>query len=603
MDRINWTFDNCYREAKQFKTKIEFRNNNRRAYDAACRHKWIDKFNCFISGVTPANYWTYEKCYEEAKKYTCRSEFQRKKRGAYKAALRNKWLDNYTWFEKPEAHNKKWNYETCYEEAKKYKSFKEFRENATKALELAKKSGWISEYTWLKRFKIEWTYEKCYEEAKKYTCRSEFRKNAGGCFAAAERNGWVEDYTWIPKRKKVESKWTKELCFEIGKRFKTKSEFEKNEKGCYIACVRAGWLKEMDWFVPSAISLLNLERRDYVVYLYKSEVYNVAYVGLTYDIKMRHNRHKLSGSVCNFFKNKESVEFPQPIILKENLNCYEAQYYEDFYKKEYENRGYSMLNKGATGLKTGSIGGGQEIYNKEKVFESAKKYATIKDFALNDKSCYLKAQHCNWLKEMPWLQKAHHDWTYKECYEIAKKYEYKKDFHKNDRKAHDASKRRGWFKDYTWLKNTKYKIWTYDNCVEESKKYKTIKEFRKKNSSCYSTCCKNKWIDDFIWLERKQMKSNYWNNKDRATEVARECKTLHEFEKRYYSAYSFSLENGWLNEFTWLERKRFGNNYWTFERVKELADNVENMTEMRKVSYSAYGAAKKNGWIDKLFPK
>ena len=38
-----------------------------------------------------------------------------------------------------------WTYETCYEEAKKYKSRKEFCDNAHTAYDVARKNGWLDE--------------------------------------------------------------------------------------------------------------------------------------------------------------------------------------------------------------------------------------------------------------------------------------------------------------------------------------------------------------------------------------------------------------------------------------------------------------------------
>ena len=41
MGKSTWTYKRCYEEARKYKTKIEFRKNSRRAYDAAYRHNWM----------------------------------------------------------------------------------------------------------------------------------------------------------------------------------------------------------------------------------------------------------------------------------------------------------------------------------------------------------------------------------------------------------------------------------------------------------------------------------------------------------------------------------------------------------------------------------
>ena len=38
-----------------------------------------------------------------------------------------------------------------------------------------------------------WNYEHCYEEAKKYKTRTEFEKNNGSCYQVAIKNGWIDD--------------------------------------------------------------------------------------------------------------------------------------------------------------------------------------------------------------------------------------------------------------------------------------------------------------------------------------------------------------------------------------------------------------------------
>ena len=41
----------------------------------------------------------------------------------------------------------------------------------------------------------------------------------------------------------------------------------------------------------------------------------------------------------------------------------------------------------------------------------------------------------------------------------------------------------------------------------------------------------------------------YWNNKERCEEVAKTCRNRSEFSKKYLSAYLYSKNNGWLNDF------------------------------------------------------
>lgn len=351
--------------------------------------------------------WIYENCYEEAKKYSCKSQMQRKNAGAYKAAYRNGWLKDYVWMKTPSPSNKKWNYETCMKEAKKYNTYKDFEEKVPVALRIARKNNWLQEYTWLKRMTKPhgfWTYEKCYNEALKYKTKTDFQHNCGYAYEVSLKNGWLNKYDWFPKRKKAESKWKKEICFRIGRKFKTKVEFEKNEKGCYLAAMRNGWLNEMNWFTPAVIEDLERFHKTHCVYVYKDDKLNVAYVGLSSNMSLRKYRHKHYGGVYDYFTSIDK-EIPQPIILLDNLTPEESRYYEDFYVKEFKNKGYNVLNKGCTGISCGSFGGGRVKFTKDKCLEIAKKYQYLNDFTKENSSCYNRALRKGWLKEYTWLKR------------------------------------------------------------------------------------------------------------------------------------------------------------------------------------------------------
>ena len=63
--------------------------------------------------------WTYDTCKSIASEFTTVKDFRCKYKGAYSAALRNGWLNDYEWLKRCRNHGY-WTYEKCYEEAKKY---------------------------------------------------------------------------------------------------------------------------------------------------------------------------------------------------------------------------------------------------------------------------------------------------------------------------------------------------------------------------------------------------------------------------------------------------------------------------------------------------
>ena len=350
--------------------------------------------------------------------------------------------------------------------------------------------------------KLKWTYENCYNEAKKYDTRTEFRISSGGCYAAALKNNWLDDYYWMPKRKKVISKWTKQICDRIAHKYKTKSEFELNDKGCYLAAMRAGWLKEMDWFEPAVIEPMEKFEKTHCVYVYKDEELNVAYVGLTSNLRNRHNRHQKSGSVFKYFSSIDK-EIPQPIILKDNLTPEESRYYEDYYLQCFKEEGYNTLNKGCTGKYCGSFGGGRVIYTKEKCYEIAKQYEYLGDFIKENESCYNRARLKGYLKEYTWLKHKHNQWPYEVCEELSKKYDTLKDFKKFESKCYAACYKMGFLNNFSWLKKDEQKIWTKEKVFEKSKEYQTVGEFKKMACGAYSAASKNRWLSEITWLKRR----------------------------------------------------------------------------------------------------
>ena len=106
----------------------------------------------------------------------------------------NGWIETYTWFSRPENKNKKWNEETCREESKKYRNRKAFADGCNRAYTIALKNGWLDDYTWLEQSRKPrgyWTEERCYEEAMKYISRTDFSTGSRGAYNVARRNGWL----------------------------------------------------------------------------------------------------------------------------------------------------------------------------------------------------------------------------------------------------------------------------------------------------------------------------------------------------------------------------------------------------------------------------
>lgn len=96
-------------------------------------------------------YWNKENVIEESKKYTSKSEFGKKKSGAYHFALKNDLLKEMVWLKKPRRYDLiKWNDKTVVNESKKYTSRSEFAKKCDGAYKYALKNGLLEKMIWFK---------------------------------------------------------------------------------------------------------------------------------------------------------------------------------------------------------------------------------------------------------------------------------------------------------------------------------------------------------------------------------------------------------------------------------------------------------------------
>ena len=112
----------------------------------ACKNKWADGYTWFGTRT----HWDYQSCYNEAKKYSRRTEFKRKAGGAYARALKEGWIEYYTWFELSK-NKKKYNYQYTYDLALQFNKLSDLIKQYGIAYSVAKKNGWIKDYTWLEK--------------------------------------------------------------------------------------------------------------------------------------------------------------------------------------------------------------------------------------------------------------------------------------------------------------------------------------------------------------------------------------------------------------------------------------------------------------------
>ena len=148
---IIWTFEKCKNEALKYERRIDFARKSESAYNAARRYRWLEKICKHMLNVRkhykPVGYWTKNRCKKEALKYNKRNEFSEKSSGAYMACLKNKWLNEVCTHMKGKVQkpNNYWTIERCRDEAKKYISKSNFIKYSGSAYQSSRKNGWLNE--------------------------------------------------------------------------------------------------------------------------------------------------------------------------------------------------------------------------------------------------------------------------------------------------------------------------------------------------------------------------------------------------------------------------------------------------------------------------
>lgn len=90
---LKWTYDNCKEEALKYNDKTSFMRSSSGAYKSALINGWLNDITPHMDVKIKINYWTKEKCQEEALKYDTKNKFKVNSGAAYAFAYRNGFID------------------------------------------------------------------------------------------------------------------------------------------------------------------------------------------------------------------------------------------------------------------------------------------------------------------------------------------------------------------------------------------------------------------------------------------------------------------------------------------------------------------------------
>ena len=452
-----------------------------------------------------------------------------------------------------------------------------------------------------------WTRDNCIEEARKYKTRGEFRNGNAGAYKYALEKGLLETFDWFKELKKPNGYWTKERCEEESRKYHSKKEFVKGCSAAHHAAVVNGWLDDFYWLIDQRIDIIR--GRIDCVYVYIFEGMKVAYVGRTLmrRQKKRDKEHIFNFEVDNVarFAIEHHITVPPMKILESNLTLEEGLDREDYWRKWYEKQGYTMLNRSATGIGKGSLGGiSHGKWNRKTCYEEAKKYNSASEFERENASAYSAARINGWVKDYTWFDVLwEKKWDKDTCIKEAKKYKTRGEFQKNCKGGYRKAWEMGWLDEFDWLdsrQSVPAGYWdNYGHCYEEAKKYKNRRRFQKGSMGAYMKALKNGWLNDYTWFEENKKPNGYWNQ-ETCYEEAKKYNSRSEFGKHSVRAYELALANGWIDEYTWFKPLT---DFWTYEACKTEAAKYEKRSHFKAAQPGAYTKSRINGWLDDFFPK
>jgi predicted GIY-YIG superfamily endonuclease len=290
------------------------------------------------------------------------------------------------------------------------------------------------------------------------------------------------------KRKKRDY-WTKEKCIKEALKYNKRSDFKNGSGGAYRACQKNGWIDDVCGDMKYSGN-----RFKRLVYIYEFDDKNV-YVGLTYNIQERDNKHKRDKRSMVFRHIQKTGLIPK-LSYTEYMHVEESKIKEGEFVKKFRDNGYKILNSS----KTGGIGGG-----------------------------YLK-------------------WTFEKCKIEALKYNLRTQFAKGNNSAYNSARKYGWMDDVCIhmnkkiIKNKGY--WTKERCGEEALKFKSTSDLP---TGAYHSMLRNGWLNELCSHMKLQKPNGYWT-KEKCIEEALKYSSKLSFQTATGGAYRISLDKGWLND-------------------------------------------------------
>jgi hypothetical protein len=244
---IKWTKDALEQEADKYNSATEFNQNNRSAYQSYINavNKGLIQNKFKRSGSGFGNKWTKDALEQEADKYNSATEFKQNNNSAYvtyiNAVNRGLIQNKFKGVEK-KGRSIKWTKDALEQEADKYNTVGEFRQadiNTYTTYMAAVRKDIIQNKFERSGFGNKWTKDALEQEASKYNTPTEFQKTNSSAYQAyllAVKKGLIPDRF---EDNRINTKWTPEKLEQEAAKYNTQNDFFKTDLAAFVAYKRA----------------------------------------------------------------------------------------------------------------------------------------------------------------------------------------------------------------------------------------------------------------------------------------------------------------------------------------------------------------------------
>lgn len=365
--------------------------------------------------------WTEERCREVALGYTEMKSFRTESVDAYNAALKHKWLKDYTWLSykidvsKPKKKRQSYTQEEIIEKIRSIYGVRYSYEKVKyKAMKIPitlicheKDVNGVEHGEFMMRpdniFSGKQGCPKCFDNRRSRLQRKPVEKFIN---EAKKVHGEMYEYhkvEYINTKTEVcivckihgdfwqtptahlvghgcpycsgnAKKWNKETCEQEARKHEYIFTFSTRASAAYSKALSNGWLKDYTWLKRLPPKTADYEKEKKYIYAYEFIKEKAVYVGLTNSMIKRDWQHRNSkdSSVYRFAKENE-CDIPAPRQLEVGVPIHESGKREAFWVEHYKRLNWKLLNRAKTGERESSIGGSYPLkWTKKTIREKAK---------------------------------------------------------------------------------------------------------------------------------------------------------------------------------------------------------------------------------------